>query len=96
MTNPYEPPKSVQELGQGRRDLLERMQKYQFRVFRMGLILGVISVLLLAVLPVGEISSGIVMVLGLLAVLCIFASFGMILPLVVLGFLKGYRESRGE
>ena len=38
MTNPYEPPKSVQELGQGRRDLLERMQKYQFRVFRMGLV----------------------------------------------------------
>ena len=95
MTNPYEPPKVTQKPVQRQEDFFVRVQKWQWRGFYLGLLLGILSTLVSASSD-NELVSDVFDLLGALGAVLLFASLGTILPLVVWGFIKGYRESRGR
>ena len=93
MTNPYEPPKTIQKPVSLKQDSFMRIQKYQYWGFYGGLIITVGSIIL------GSSTSQLIWdsvldATGTIGVLMLFASIGSILPLSIWGFVKGYRESR--
>lgn len=93
MKNPYEPPKVLQEPAAEKRDFFERMQRYQYRMFYVGIVVSVLSAVATA-MEWSPILTQIFRVISVLGVLMLFVSLGSILPLAIWGFVKGYRESR--
>lgn len=93
MTNPYEPPKTMQKPAPLVQDFFIRMQKYQFRAFYAGLLLCIASALLSGMRGYPVLADAFD-ILGAVGAVMLFLSLGSILPLSVWGFVKGYRESR--
>ncbi len=93
MTNPYEPPKTIQEVSPEKQDFFVRVQKYQYRMFYSGTILCILTAIFLAIQS-HPILSKVLYVFGAVGVLFLFVSLGSILPLAIWGFVKGYREAR--
>ena len=92
MTNPYEPPKAPLKPSPRSDDFFVRAQKYQWRGFYAGLLLGILSMLVTANSG-NELVSDVFDFLGALGAILLFLSIGSILPLAIWGFVKGYRES---
>lgn len=92
MTNPYEPPKAVQQPAPRKPDFFARAQKYQWRAFYSGLVLCIAGALLPS--PAAHpLLMDIPDLLGVAGAVLLFLSLGSILPLAVWGFVVGYRES---
>lgn len=93
MTNPYEPPKTIQKPEPLKRDMFDVIQRYQYRGFYAGLGLSIFAALFSAIWN-HPIVVNVLGVLGVVGVVLIFLSLGSILPLSIWGFIKGYRENR--
>ena len=93
MTNPYEPPKTVQQSKPHMVDFFVRAQKWQWRGFYWGILTAVICMILQASVT-DPLTLSILVVLAGAGGFVVTLSLVSILPLAVWGFIKGYRESR--
>lgn len=93
MTNPYEPPKTIQKPTPSNTDLFIRLQKYQWRAFYLGIILAIASTII-ANTTTSPIMADVFDLIGSIAGFILFISVGSILPLAIWGFVSGYREGK--
>ncbi len=89
--NPYESPKAVQKLAVERQELFDRINKYQWRAFYIGLVMVVITVPLMAFTDAAF--RPIFTVLSITGSVLVIASIATVIPLSIWGFVKGYRDA---